>query len=130
MIPRNKNSKILICRQPKAEPYQDYTQVVPVSNLSDLIRRIPDKILFHADAQVDKNASGTIQLGRDYHISTAYDFKAPLALQNNSVIVYDDKTDGFYKDIVIFRISYRKTKIISAIGLGGQFLYQKIMIDK
>ena len=119
VIPRNKNSKILICRQPKAEPYQDYTQVVPVSNLSDLIRRIPDKILFHADAQVDKNASGTIQLGRDYHISTAYDFKAPLALQNNSVIVYDDKTDGFYKDIVDNDIDfYGETKLV----LTGEIL--------
>ena len=61
-VPRNKNSKILICRQPKAEPYEDYTQVVVVSNLSDLIERIPDKIKFHADVCVDKEKTGTILL--------------------------------------------------------------------
>lgn len=99
-VPRNKNSKILICRQPKAEPYEDYTQVVVVNNLSDLIERIPDKIKFHADVCVDKENTGTILLGHDYQISTAYDFKAPLSMQENSVIVYDDKVDGFHEDIV------------------------------
>lgn len=99
-VPRNKNSKILICRQPKAEPYEDYTQVVVVSNLSDLIERIPDKIKFHADVCVDKEKTGTILLGHNYQISTAYDFKAPLSMQENSVIVYDDKVDGFHEDIV------------------------------
>lgn len=98
-IPRNKTSKILICRQPKTEPYQDYTAVYAIPNLSDLIKNIPDKITFKANASADKNAEGTINLGKEYEISTAYNFKADLSLEAGSTIVYDDKTDGFYEDI-------------------------------
>lgn len=98
-IPRKKNSKILICRQPKTLPYQDYTAVYVVNNLSDLMTKIPEKVTFKADAHVDKTKSGTIKLGTPYTISTGYSFKAPLSLENGSTIVYEDKTDGFYEDI-------------------------------
>ena len=98
-IPRKKNSKILICRQPKNEPYQDYTAVYVVNNLSDLMTKIPEKVTFKANARVDKTKAGTIKLGTPYTISTSYSFKAPLSLEAGSTIVYDDKTDGFYEDI-------------------------------
>jgi hypothetical protein len=98
-IPRKTNSKILICRKPKAEPYQDYTAVYVVNNLSDLMTKIPEKVTFTANARVDKTKAGTIKLGTPYTISTSYSFKAPLSLEAGSTIVYDDKTDGFYKDI-------------------------------
>ena len=98
-IPRKKNSKILICRQPKTLPYQDYTAVYVVNNLSDLMTKIPEKVTFKANARVDKTKAGTIKLGTPYTISTSYSFKAPLSLEAGSTIVYDDKTDGFYEDI-------------------------------
>lgn len=98
-IPRKTNSKILICRQPKTEPYQDYTKVYVVENLSDLMTKIPEKVTFTANARVDKTKAGTIKLGTPYTISTSYSFKAPLSLEAGSTIVYDDKTDGFYEDI-------------------------------
>lgn len=98
-IPRKTNSKILICRQPKTLPYQDYTAVYVVNNLSDLMTKIPEKVTFTANARVDKTKSGTIKLGTPYTISTSYSFKAPLSLEAGSTIVYDDKTDGFYEDI-------------------------------
>ena len=98
-IPRNQKSKILICRQPKTLPYQDYTAVYVVENLSDLMTKIPEKVTFKANARVDKTKAGTIKLGTPYTISTSYSFKAPLSLEAGSTIVYDDKTDGFYEDI-------------------------------
>jgi hypothetical protein len=98
-IPRKKNSKILICRQPKTLPYQDYTAVYVVNNLSDLMTKIPEKVTFKDNARVDKTKAGTIKLGTPYTISTSYSFKAPLSLEAGSTIVYDDKTDGFYEDI-------------------------------
>lgn len=98
-IPRKTNSKILICRKPKTEPYQDYTKVYVVENLSDLMTKIPEKVTFTANARVDKTKAGTIKLGTPYTISTSYSFKAPLSLEAGSTIVYDDKTDGFYEDI-------------------------------
>ena len=98
-IPRKTNSKILICRKPKTEPYQDYTKVYVVEDLSNLMTKIPEKVTFTANARVDKTKAGTIKLGTPYTISTSYSFKAPLSLEAGSTIVYDDKTDGFYKDI-------------------------------
>jgi len=98
-IPRNQKSKILICRQPKTLPYQDYTAVYVVNNLSDLMTQIPKKVTFKADAHVDKTKSGTIKLGTPYTISTSYSFNASLSLEEGSTIVYEDKTDGFYEDI-------------------------------
>ena len=98
-IPRNQKSKILICRQPKTLPYQDYTAVYVVNNLSDLMTKIPEKVTFKADAHVDKTKSGTIKLGTPYTISTSYSFKAPLSLEEGSTIVYEDEMDGFYEDI-------------------------------
>lgn len=98
-IPRKTNSKILICRKPKTEPYQDYTKVYVVEDLSNLMTKIPEKVTFTANARVDKTKAGTIKLGTPYTISTSYSFKAPLSLEAGSTIVYDDKTDGFYEDI-------------------------------
>lgn len=106
-IPRNTKSKILICRQPKTPSYEDYTQVYVVDNLDKLITKIPEKITFKANARADKNASGTIELGHKYEISTSYSFKAPLALEIGSTIVYDDKVDGFYDDIKDNDIDFR-----------------------
>lgn len=107
VIPRKKNSKILICRKPKSEPYKDYTAVYVIPNLSDLIKNIPDKITFKASASADKNTEGTINLGKDYTITTAYDFKADLALEKGSTVIYNDKTDGFYEDIDDNDIDFR-----------------------
>lgn len=99
-IPRNTNSKILICRQPKTLPYEDYTQVKVLSNLSDLIQTIPEKITFKANAQADATKQSTFLLGyNDYLITTAYKFEAKLALEAGSVIVYNDTINDWNSDL-------------------------------
>lgn len=99
-IPRQTNSKILICRQPKTLPYEDYTQVKVLSNLSDLIKTIPEKITFKANAQADATKQSTFLLGyNDYLITTAYKFEAKLALEAGSVIVYNDTINDWNSDL-------------------------------
>ena len=96
----NASSKILICRQPKTEPYGDYTQVKVVSNLSELINKIPEKITFKATAGADKDKEGEFLLGyNDYNITTAYEFWAKLELEEGSTIVYNDNIDGWAEDL-------------------------------
>lgn len=128
-IPRNQNSKILICRQPKAEPYMDYTKVYAVSNLSDLIERIPDKITFKANARANKENLGTVVLGKTYNISTGYNINAPLALDGGSKIVYDDKTDGFYKDIEDNDIDFRGKTTLEITGKATNNTPLSLTID-
>lgn len=128
-IPRNKNSKIMICRQPKSEPYMDYTKVYAVSNLSDLIQRIPDKITFKANARANKNNAGTVVLGKKYNISTGYNINAPLALDGGSKIVYDDKTDGFYKDIEDNDIDFRGKTTLEITGKATNNTPLSLTID-
>lgn len=99
-VPRRSNSKILICRQPKAMPYEDYTQVKVVSNLSDLVKTIPERMTFKANAQADQTTTGTFLLGYDgYEVSTAYQLEARLALDAGSVVVYNDTIDGWHEDL-------------------------------
>lgn len=99
-IPRQTNSKILICRQPKTLPYEDYTQVKVVSNLSDLIKTIPEKISFKANAQADATKQSSFMLGySDYLITTGYKFEAKLALDAGSVFIYNDTIDGWNADL-------------------------------
>ena len=128
-IPRNQNSKILICRQPKAEPYMDYTKVYAVSNLSDLIERIPDKITFKANARANKENLGTVVLGKTYNISTGYNINAPLALDGGSKIVYDDKTDGFYEDIEDNDIDFRGKTTLEITGKATNNTPLSLTID-
>lgn len=128
-IPRNKNSKIMICRQPKNEPYLDYTKVYAVSNLSDLIQRIPDKITFKANARANKVNQGTVKLGKKYNIATAYNINAPLALDGGSKIVYDDKTDGFYKDIEDNDIDFRGKTTLEITGKATNNTPLSLTID-
>lgn len=99
LLPRNNNSKILICRQPKTEPYKDFTKVYVVEELSSLIEKIPEKITFKADARADKDAIGTINLGQKYNITTAYNFESLLELMAGSVIVYNDTIDDWNEDL-------------------------------
>ncbi len=99
-VPRNTQSKILICRRPKELPYEDYTQVKVISDLSELFRTIPERITFKARAQADQDKVSTFLLGHDgYQISTAYRFETKMALDAGSVIVYNDTIDGWGKDL-------------------------------
>ncbi len=105
-VPRNTHSKALICRQPKPTPYEDYTQVIVVSDLSELVKSIPEKITFKAKAQADQTKVSTFLLGYDgYLITTAYEVEARMALDPGSVIVYNDTIDGWSEDLKDIELS-------------------------
>lgn len=92
-----KTSNICICR--RAEGVDGFDQVIERSNLSDLIKTIPDRIAFTATAQADDNKTGRFELGHTYTIQPAYSVDAPIALAENAVIEYRDTLDGWHDDI-------------------------------
>lgn len=88
------NSVVSIRKQ--TAPSSADTTVVAVSNITDLIKKIPSRIDFtsiHAKGNPDKTT--TIDMGRDYHVDGTYSFKCPLQFDTAAVIVYTDSMDGW-----------------------------------
>ena len=99
-IQANATSKICICRN--AASLVDgsmFTQVIEVPTLSTLIRTIPDKLVFEADARADSQNEYAITFGRQYNISPSYTIKSPIAFAEDARIVYNDSIEDMNKDL-------------------------------
>ncbi len=102
-IKANDVTKICVCRVNKDIP-AGYTAVV-VPTLSDLIKTIPDKITFSADAHADKNTVATFKLGHTYTMQPAYRIEAPLAFGADACIIYTDSIEDMNEDLQDFDLS-------------------------
>lgn len=109
-IPRSAETKIMICRQPKSTTPAGYNKVYAVDDLKNLIKSIPERIAFKANAHADNTQSGTFELGHQYTITTAYRFDALLALDKGSTIVYNDTINEWAEDLEDITLS-EKAKV-------------------
>ena len=98
-IQANATSKICICRNASLVDGSMFTQVIEVPTLSTLIRTIPDKLVFEADARADSKKEYAITFGRQYNISPSYTIKAPIAFAKDARIVYNDSIEDMNKDL-------------------------------
>ena len=98
-IQANATSKICICRNASLVDGSMFTQVIEVRTLSTLIRTIPDKLVFEADARADSQKEYAITFGRQYNISPSYTIKAPIAFAEDARIVYNDSIEDMNKDL-------------------------------
>ena len=98
-IQANATSKICICRNASLVDGSMFTQVIEVPTLSTLIRTIPDKLVFEADARADSQNEYAITFGRQYNISPSYSIKAPIAFAEDARIVYNDSIEDMNKDL-------------------------------
>lgn len=98
-IQANATSKICICRNASLVDGSMFTQVIEVPTLSTLIRTIPDKLVFEADARADSQNEYAITFGRQYNISPSYTIKAPIAFAKDARIVYNDSIEDMNKDL-------------------------------
>ena len=98
-IQANATSKICICRNASLVDRSMFTQVIEVPTLSTLIRTIPDKLVFEADARADSQNEYAITFGRQYNISPSYTIKAPIAFAEDARIVYNDSIEDMNKDL-------------------------------
>lgn len=69
------------------------------NSLAELIRYIPDYVTFDCKPSVVPGTTGKILLGHDYNIQPQFEFKAPLALNDGTIIVYTDSIDGWNGDL-------------------------------
>ena len=99
-IQANATSKICICRNAASlEDRSMFTDVIEVPTLSTLIRTIPDKLVFEANARADSQNEYAITFGRQYNISPSYTIKAPIAFAEDARIVYNDSIEDMNKDL-------------------------------
>lgn len=99
-IKANETSKICICRNAASlEDRSMFTDVIEVPTLSTLIRTIPDKLVFEANARADSKNEYAITFGRQYNISPSYTIKAPIAFAEDARIVYNDSIEDMNKDL-------------------------------
>lgn len=98
-------TKICICRRAAGIAQGVYDEVVEISNISDLIRTIPDNISFSAKAKADDSKKSSMVFGRQYTVKPQYSIEAPLTFDKDARIVYTDSIDGWNEDIEEFELA-------------------------
>lgn len=98
-IKPNGTTHLCICKHKEGIDETKYDQVKEVSNLSDIVRKIPHRINCKAEVDADTYRKGTVKLGKEYTIDADVYMKAPLAFDEGAQIVYTDTIDGWNEDI-------------------------------
>ena len=113
-------SMVYICRHADGLSIPVSAEMVEVSNLSDLIKMIPDLIRFECDAHANKEKEGTFRLGyRDYSIKPSYSIDAPLAFGADAVIEYNDVFDGWNSDVKDYQLAKDAKIVLTANVANG-----------
>lgn len=98
-IKPNGTTRLCICKHKEGIDETKYDQVKVVSNLSDIVKKIPHRINCKAEVDADDRRRGTVKLGKKYTIDADVYMKAPLAFDEGAQIVYTDSIDGWNEDI-------------------------------
>lgn len=98
-IKPNGTTRLCICKHKECIDETKYDQVKVVSNLSDIVNKIPHRINCKAEVDADTYRKGTVKLGKKYTIDADVYMKAPLAFDEGAQIVYTDTIDGWNEDI-------------------------------
>lgn len=93
-IKPNGTTRLCICKHKEGIDETKYDQVKVVSNLSDIVKKIPHRINCKAEVDADTYRKGTVKLGKEYTIDADVYMKAPLAFDEGAQIVYTDTIDG------------------------------------
>lgn len=92
-------TNICICRRSGGIDASLFDEVRVVDNLSDLIRTIPDRIEFSADAEADASQTSSFVFGKSYTIKPSYSIEAPITFDKDAKIVYTDTIADWNNDI-------------------------------
>jgi len=90
---------VCVCRTDSGVNKSLYDQTLPIPELSDLIKTIPDEIQFNATATADASKTCHFILGHEYSVTPSYVFQSPLAFAGDAEIVYNDVLDDWHSDI-------------------------------
>lgn len=118
-IGANTTTKIVVCRKAPAG-LTGYTPVI-ADDLSNIVKKLSEGMQITIDItkfEADESKT-TIQLGQDYTFKPNYKLRAPLALGEEAVIVYNDNEGDWNKDIKDLQLSNGSKAILTAIVENG-----------
>jgi hypothetical protein len=102
LLPGNQTTTVVISRRPIAN--SDKSNVV-VPTLSNLIRKLPDKIEFHDVSCKAVHQPTTIQLSQYYGVTTSSNVIVPLAFGKDMTLVYSYEDFGWDADLKDYNFS-------------------------
>ena len=114
LIGANTTTKIVVCRKAPAG-LTGYTPII-ADDLSNIVKKLSEGMQITIDItkfEADESKT-TIQLGLDYTFKPNYKLRAPLALGDEAVIVYNDNEGDWNKDIKDLQLSNGSKAILTA----------------
>lgn len=117
---------VYICRSADGMAIPTVAQVVEIPNLSDIVKTIPDQIRFECNARANSDKEGTFRFGEQYIVQPEYSIDAPIAFGENAVIAYNDKFDGWNKDIKDYQLADGASIEVSANVSNGVPAYLQL----
>lgn len=103
---------------------------IKVTNLNDLIEKIPNDISFNIKASADTEVDCNITLGQEYVVKTIYNVDAPLKFGENLDIVYKDTINDWNSDIKDYEIKMVKVVMDAQNRIPLNLELSAIAIDK
>lgn len=93
------NGQTIICLSRSGLAGEDGTKKYRISDLNNLIVRIPDQIRFSVDANALPQAVYKVELGKKYKIGVDSEIEVPLKFGPGLSVVYNDTIDHFNKQM-------------------------------
>lgn len=93
------NGQTVICLSRSGLAGEDGTKKYRISDLNNLIVRIPDQIRFSVDANALSQAIYKVELGKKYKIGVDSEIEVPLKFGPGLSVIYNDTIDHFNKQL-------------------------------
>ena len=94
----SRTTTLVISKNYRPQPLSDDTVIVRMSRLSELMEKIPDKIMFNLTAKADTTVNHYIDLTRELCVTGEYNVSIPLQF-DNLYIEYSDTIKDLGKDL-------------------------------
>lgn len=126
------NGQTTICLSRTGQAGEDGTKKYRISDLNNLIVRIPDQIRFSVDANAVAQSIYKVELGKKYKVSVDSEIEVPLKFGPGLSVIYNDTIDHFNKQLkgIIANCMSFTVKVDNSIPLVLKLEAFPIGVDK
>ena len=136
----NTKTHICICKRQDGVDKSKYDEVLEVPNLSDIVKRIPKRIRYVAEAHADATREGTLVLGKEYTIYAAMPYLTLLfgsscehlrKIHTDLVPVAHSSSDTAYTVVVtISHVIHDRSLQSKLVRYSVRFLFRQIVLNQ